>query len=163
MTDPDTKALEAPAWRYISSVKNAKWTVQKNYPAQMEHWTGYKIERLYSEAEASTLRQERDEARLNAAQWKANFGAMAKARTAHIDRAGRLTALLAEAGKVLDKTQTALEHASFALDGVVSTDDEDEGKDGGSDTCQHAKTTVDNALKKVVALSAKIKDATDAR
>lgn len=43
--------------------------------------------------------------------------------------------------------KTALEHASFALDGVVALDDEDEGKDGGSDTCQHAKRTVDRALK----------------
>lgn len=43
--------------------------------------------------------------------------------------------------------ETALQHASFALDGVVSLDDEDEGKDGGSDTCQHAKRTVDRALR----------------
>lgn len=43
--------------------------------------------------------------------------------------------------------ETALQHASFALDGVVALDDEDEGKDGGSDTCQHAKRTVDRALR----------------
>jgi hypothetical protein len=43
--------------------------------------------------------------------------------------------------------ETALQHASFALDGVVSLDDEDEGKDGGSDTCQHAKRTVDRAIR----------------
>lgn len=43
--------------------------------------------------------------------------------------------------------QTALEHASFALDGIVALDDEDMGKDGGSATAQHAKRTVDRALK----------------
>ena len=42
--------------------------------------------------------------------------------------------------------KTALEHASFALDGVVALDEEDEGRDGGSSTCQHAKRTVDRAL-----------------
>lgn len=49
--------------------------------------------------------------------------------------------------------ETALTHASFALDGVVALDDEDEGKDGGSDTCQHAKRTVDRALKRIRALT----------
>lgn len=49
--------------------------------------------------------------------------------------------------------ETALTHASFALDGVVALDDEDEGKDGGSDTCQHAKRTVDRALKRIRALA----------
>lgn len=56
-------------------------------------------------------------------------------------------------GQVADAlalAKTALEHASFALDGVVALDPEDEGKDGGSDTCQHAKRTVDRALKKVI-------------
>lgn len=48
--------------------------------------------------------------------------------------------------------ETALQHASFALDGVVALDDEDEGKDGGSDTCQHAKRTVDRALAAIRAL-----------
>jgi hypothetical protein len=63
----------------------------------------------------------------------------------------------------LDLVKTALEHASFALDGVVSLDDEDEGKDGGSDTCQHAKKTVDRALKKVNAFITSIKETGDAR
>lgn len=43
--------------------------------------------------------------------------------------------------------QTALEHASFALEGIVALDDEDMGKDGGSATAQHTKRTVDRALK----------------
>jgi hypothetical protein len=37
--------------------------------------------------------------------------------------------------------------------GVVALDEEDEGKDGGSDTCQHVKRTVDRALKSVAALN----------
>lgn len=49
--------------------------------------------------------------------------------------------------------QTALEHASFALDGVVALDDEDMGKDGGSATAQHTKRTVDRALKALRALT----------
>lgn len=49
--------------------------------------------------------------------------------------------------------ETALTHASFALDGVVALDDEDEGNGGGSDTCQHAKRTVDRALKRIRALA----------
>ena len=48
---------------------------------------------------------------------------------------------------------TALEHASFALDGVVALDDEDEGKDGGSETCQHTKRTVDRALAAIRAVA----------
>lgn len=48
---------------------------------------------------------------------------------------------------------TALEHASFALDGVIALDDEDMGKDGGSDTCQNAKKTVDRALAKARSLT----------
>jgi hypothetical protein len=47
--------------------------------------------------------------------------------------------------------QTALEHASFALDGIVALDDEDMGKDGGSATAQHTKRTVDRALKALLA------------
>lgn len=43
--------------------------------------------------------------------------------------------------------KTALEHASFALDGVVAMDEEDELPNGDSETCQHAKKTVDRALK----------------
>jgi hypothetical protein len=54
-----------------------------------------------------------------------------------------------EIRSTLELCKLALEHASFALDGVVSLDDEDEGQDGGSATCQHAKKTVDRALKKV--------------
>lgn len=49
--------------------------------------------------------------------------------------------------------ETALSHASFALDGVVALDDEDMGNDGGSDTCQHAKKTVDRALALLRSLS----------
>lgn len=68
---------------------------------------------------------------------------------------GRIIALnqkaLSSIYPVLELCKLALEHASFALDGVVSLDEEDEGKDGGSDTCQHAKKTVDRALKKLVA------------
>lgn len=48
--------------------------------------------------------------------------------------------------------QTALEHASFALDGIVALDDEDMGKDGGSATAQHTKRTVDRALKAIRSL-----------
>lgn len=60
----------------------------------------------------------------------------------------------AERGEVLaslDLTlvETALAHASFALEGVVAEDDEDMGKDGGSATCQATKKTVDRALSKV--------------
>lgn len=51
--------------------------------------------------------------------------------------------------------QTALEHASFALDGIVALDDEDMGKDGGSATAQHTKRTVDRALKALLALREK--------
>ncbi len=56
-----------------------------------------------------------------------------------------------EALASLDLTlvETALAHASFALDGVTAEDDEDMGKDGGSATCQATKKTVDRALSKV--------------
>ena len=79
------------------------------------------------------------------------------------DKATRAESKLADAAGVLEPTKTALEHALFALDGVVSLDDEDEGKDGGSDTCQHAKKTVDRALKKVNAFITSIKETGDAR
>lgn len=52
--EAEMKEREAPsygepvAWRYISPAKDAKWTVQKNYPAQIEKWKGYKIEPLYA-------------------------------------------------------------------------------------------------------------------
>jgi len=53
--------------------------------------------------------------------------------------------------EVLPLVETALSHASFALDGIVALDDEDMGKAGGSATCQAAKRTVDRALKSVCA------------
>lgn len=48
--------------------------------------------------------------------------------------------------------QTALEHASFTLDGIVALDDEDMGKDGASATAQHTKRTVDRALKALLSI-----------
>ena len=38
------------AWRDLSPAKNAKWTVQKNYPFQIARWDGYRIEPLYAQA-----------------------------------------------------------------------------------------------------------------
>lgn len=61
-------------------------------------------------------------------------------------------ALLASGKLDLALIKTALSHASFALDGVVALDDEDEGKNGGSATCQAAKKTVDRALASLTAL-----------
>ena len=62
MTD-GIRGLRPAAWRHLSSAKNAKWTVQKNYPAQLEKWDGYKIEPLYSADALRTAIAERDEAR----------------------------------------------------------------------------------------------------
>lgn len=115
-----------------------------------------------SESETATLRQKLERAEAGHAFMKAAYAGLAERANMTNRHLTDALALLAETGKVLETTQKALEHASFALDGVVANDDEDEGKDGGSDTCQHAKKTVDSALKKVVAISAKIKDATDA-
>jgi chromosome segregation ATPase len=49
----------------------------------------------------------------------------------------------------LEATEQPLALASHCLDGIVSMDDEDQGKDGGSATCQAVKKTVDRALKRV--------------
>jgi hypothetical protein len=43
--------LDSPAaWRYISSTKGARWTVQKNFPSQIAQWPGYTVEPCYSAA-----------------------------------------------------------------------------------------------------------------
>lgn len=51
-------AGEPAAWRYLSSAKNAKWTVQKNYPAQIAQWSGYVIEPLYARTAIRSIEQE---------------------------------------------------------------------------------------------------------
>lgn len=52
------KEPETVAWRYLSNAKDAKWTVQKNYPEQVAKWPGYTVEPLYSEASIVSLRGE---------------------------------------------------------------------------------------------------------
>lgn len=52
----------------------------------------------------------------------------------------------------LRSTETPLTHASQCLDGIVSMDEEDEGENGGSATCQAVKKVVDRALKRIRAL-----------
>lgn len=99
------------------------------------------IERIRKERDrerkhVSKLMEERDHAR------KALDAANGRIRELHHNPASGARA-------TFERCRIALEHASHALDGVVSLDDEDEGKDGGSATCQHAKRTVDGALKEV--------------
>lgn len=67
-------------------------------------------------------------------------------------RALRRTAMTAEkiaAVDHLDDIAKALTYAAQCLDGVVSMDEEDEGKDGGSATCQSCLKLVNRALGKV--------------
>ena len=45
-----------------------------------------------------------------------------------------------------------LEHAAHVLDGVTALDEEDEGADGGSATCQAVLRTVKSALKRIRAV-----------
>lgn len=62
------------------------------------------------------------------------------------------TAMTAEkiaAADHLDDIAKALTYAAQCLDGVISMDEEDEGKDGGSATCQSCVNLVNRALGKV--------------
>lgn len=61
----------------------------------------------------------------------------------------RLNALNETLETTLRGCEKPLEHASQCLDSIVSMDDEDQGKDGGSATCQAVKKTADRALKNV--------------
>ncbi|MBN9236056.1 hypothetical protein QV13_12555 [Mesorhizobium hungaricum] len=89
---------------------------------------------------AEKAERERDAAQANAFDAAVAHG---NARR-HADAAEAEVARLREA---LPLVETALSHASFALDGVIAMDDEDMGKDGGSATCQDTQRTVDRALK----------------
>lgn len=56
MTDTaEMQEAEPVAWRYLSNAPNAKWTVQKNFPAPVEKSNGYSVEPLYSHAYVATL------------------------------------------------------------------------------------------------------------
>lgn len=68
---------------------------------------------------------------------------------ATIDRAESAEAEIAALRVALAATEQPLKHASQCLDGIVTQDEEDMTKDGGSATCQSVKKTIDRALKNV--------------
>lgn len=74
MTDPSNAAMtstptvEAAAWRYISGVKGAKWTVQKNYPADAAKWAAYTVEPLFARQPVS--QPEQKPVAVKAAKWR---------------------------------------------------------------------------------------------